>query len=294
MNRQTVGTVQILVAAVCFGLLAIFGKLAHGVGLNTMTLLTYRFTFATILLWAGLAIWGRVVVLTGRHLRVALSLGVLYAAFSGLFFFGLQYVPASIAGITFYIFPIIVYVLSVRFLHETITRRKLVALAMALAGVALVVAHNIGDLDAIGIGLIFLSACGYAIYITGSRAALTTISPDLLASTALIATAACFLLFGSMSGELFVPVGTDQWAIIVGIAIIGTAIPLFLYVNGLERLDASNVAVISTVEPIVTVIFGVALLGETLTLAIVGGGILVIVSVLLVQTEVAARVRTAH
>lgn len=285
---------MVLAASACFGTLAIFGKFAVDVGLNTTTLLTYRFVLGTVLLWSGLALWGRAILLFGRHLRIALSLGVLYAGFSGLFFWGLLYIPAGVAGITFYTFPIIVYILSISLLDEQLTRRKLLALIVALGGILLIVVGNTIEVNAIGIALVFLAACGYAIYITASRAALAAIPADLLAGTALIATAASFLVFGSVSGRLFVPVGTDQWAIILGIAIVGTAIPLLLYVSGLQRIEASHAAVISTAEPLITVILGVVILHETVTISIVLGGMLVIVGVLLIQTDVAAEVRTAH
>lgn len=293
MNHRTGGVVMVLVASACFGTLAIFGKFAADAGLNTTTLLTYRFVIGTALLWAGLALWGRAILLDGRHLGIALALGVLYAAFSGLFFWGLLFVPAGVAGITFYTFPIIVYVLSVRVLGERVTRRKLLALAIAIGGIMLIVAGNTADVNVVGVALVFLAACGYAIYITGSRAALASIPPDLLAGTALVATAVSFLVFGGLSGRLFVPGGTEQWGIILGIAVLGTAIPLLLYVSGLQRVEASHAAIISTSEPVVTVILGVLILGEVLTVPIVLGGALVIVAVLLIQTDVAA-VRTAQ
>ena len=294
MKGKTIGVVMVLVASACFGTLAIFGKFAEDAGLNTTTLLTYRFVLGTALLWAGLAVWGRGIMLTGRHLRVALALGVLYAAFSALFFWGLLFVPAGVAGITFYTFPILVYVLSVRYLDESITRRKLLALGIAIGGILLIVAANTADINVIGVVLVFLAACGYAIYITGSRAALSNIPPDLLAGTALIATAATFVVFGGISGRLFVPQEQTQWAIIAGIALLGTAFPLFLYVSGLGRIEASHAAVVSTTEPVVTVFLGVIILGEVLTAPIVIGGFFIIGAVLLIQTDIAAEVRTAH
>ena len=294
MDQHRLGVVMVVTASACFGTLAIFGKVAEAAGLNMITLLTYRFLFGTALLWGGLAIWGRAVRLLGRHLRVALALGFLYAIFSGFFFWGLLYIPAGIAGITFYTFPIIVYVLSVTFLDEHLTRRNLLALGTALVGIVVIIAGNASGVNVIGVAFIFLAAVGYAIYITGSRAALSQIAPDILAGTALIATAVSFLAVGSLSGQLTVPQGIDQWAIIVGIAVLGTAIPLFLYVSGLQRIQANQAAVISTVEPVTTVALGIILLAEPFTARVALGGVLVIGSVLLVRTDVAAEVRTAH
>lgn len=136
MKRETVGVVMVIVAAAGFGTLAIFGKFAEEAGVNTTTLLTFRFLVGTALLWLVLALWGRARLLSGRNLPAALVLGVVYAGFSLLFFWGLLYVPAGVAGVVFYTYPAVVYLLSVTFLDEGVSVRKL--LALVLAGVLLI------------------------------------------------------------------------------------------------------------------------------------------------------------
>ena len=285
MNRETVGVVMVLFAAAGFGTLAIFGKFAEEAGLNTTTLLTFRFVVAAVLLWLGLVVWGRARLLSGRRLRAALALGVLYATFSALFFWGLLFVPAGVAGIAFYTYPVGVYVLSVTFLDEGLSGRKLVALVFALGGVALVARADPGAVDLFGVALIVLAAAGYAGYITGSRAAVASVSADILTGVALIATALVFVAFGLGSGRLFLPTTVDQWVPILGTAVLGTTLPLFLYVSGLERIEASRAAVTSTVEPVVTVLLGISILDEAFTLSLVSGGALVLGGVLLIQTD---------
>jgi drug/metabolite transporter (DMT)-like permease len=276
---------MVLVASAGFGTLAIFGTVAVEVGLNTTTLLTCRFAIGTALLWIGLGLRGRAHPLSGRQLRIALGLGVLYAVFSGLFFWGLLFVPAGVAGITFYTFPVYVYALSVTLLDERLSTRKLGALALALSGVFLIVSGDGAGVDLAGVGLVLLAAFGNACYITGSRAALASIEAGVLAGTALIGTTVSFAGFGLVSGRLFVPAGVDQWLVVLGIAVIGTALPLFLYVGGLDRIEASRASVISTSEPVVTVALGILLLGEVLTPAVVVGGALVLAGVVAIQTD---------
>lgn len=295
VKSRTVGTLMVLAASVCFGTLAIFGKFAEEAGLNTFTLLTYRFLFGTGAIWLGLAFVGRARVLPREKRRPALGLGLLYAAFTGLFFWGLLFIPAGVAGLAFYTYPVYVYALSVTFLDERLTRQKLLALVVALAGVGLMVGADaagvaLGDggdvnIDGFGVALVLLAATGYAVYITGSRAAVASIKPDILAGTAMVASTISFLALGLLLGRLTVPSGVDQWAIILGIAVVGTSVPIFLYVSGLERIAASHASVLSTAEPLVTVVLGLLLLGETLSVPLVVGGILVIGGVLLVQLD---------
>ena len=282
---------MVLFASAGFGTLAIFGKVAAAAALNTTTLLTYRFGLGTAILWGGLALWGRAHLLAGEKLATALGLGLLYAAFSGLFFWGLRFVPAGAAGITFYTFPVYVYLISAVALEESLSGRKLAALALAVGGVALVVGGNTASLDLAGVGLVLLAALGYAGYITGSRAALASIRADLLAGTAMVATTAAFLGFGLATGRLFVPSGETQWLVIIGIAVVGTAAPIFLYVSGLDRIEASHASILGTAEPVVTVLLGAVLLDERLTPGLLVGGALVLAGITLIQTAVAGDTR---
>jgi drug/metabolite transporter (DMT)-like permease len=294
VHRRTVGGLLVLVASAGFGTLAIFGKAATAVGLNTTTLLTSRFLIGTALLWVGLAVWGRARILRGRKLRVALGLGVVYALFSAAFFWGLQFVTAGVAAIAFYTYPVYVYAVSVTLLDERLTAQKLAALACSLVGVALIVGGDVAGVDLFGVALVSLAALGYAGYITGSRAALAAIDADVLSGTALIATSLSFLVFGLGSGRLAVPTGPDQWLVVGGIAVLGTGAPIFLYVSGLERIEASRASVVSTAEPAVTVLLGVVLLGESVTPAVAGGGALVLAGVVLVQTDAGSGLTTPH
>lgn len=285
MDRKTVGVAMVLAAAAGFGTLAIFGKYAEDAGLNTTTLLVFRFLIGTVLLWLGLAVWGRARLLTGRNLQVALSLGLLYAAFSGFFFWALLYIPAGIAGVVFFTYPAGVYLLSVTFLDEQVSIRKLVALVCAFAGVSLVAGGDPTGIDLFGIALMLVAAAGYASYITGNRAAVGSIDADVLAATALIGTTLSSLAFGVVSGRLFVPTGVEQWWPILGTAVFGTALPLFLYVSGLDRIEASRAAITSTAEPVVTVVLGIILLGEAFTMSLVAGGALVLIGMLTIQVD---------
>lgn len=285
---------MVLVASACFGTLAIFGKFAEAAGLNTTTLLTYRFIIGAGLIWLGLVLWRRARLLPKSARRTALGLGFLYAAFSALFFWGLLFVPAGVAGLAFYTYPVYVYVLSVTLLDESLSGQALVALVLALGGVALILGGNTGGADAFGVVLVLLAGLGYAMYITGSRAALASIDADILAGTAMIATAVSFTGFGIVSGRLAVPTAIDQWLIIVGIAAIGTAIPIFLYVTGLDRIPASRASIVSTSEPVVTVLLGIVLLGEALTAVLAIGGILVLTGVGLIQNDLATQRKAAQ
>ncbi len=286
VDRETLGVGMALVSAACFGTLAIFGKIAADIGLDTTTLLTFRFLIGAVLIWLGLAVGGRARLLGRRNRRIALGLGLLYALFTGLYFWGLLFIPAGLTGLVFYTYPVYVYVLAVWLLDERLSRYKLGALVLALAGVASIVGGDADAADAVGIGLVLLAAVGLAGYIVGSRAALGAVEPDVLAGTALLGTAVAFVLFGVGSGRLALPSGADQWLVVLGIGAVGTALPIFLYISALDRIQASHASVLGTAEPVVTVGLGIAVLGESPTPLLLVGGALVLTGVVLVQADI--------
>lgn len=69
---------------------------------------------------------------------------------------------------------------------------------------------------------------------------------------------------------------------IVGISFISTVIALMAFLKGVKIIGASNAAVLSTLEPIVSIVLGVIILKEKITPIIILGSILILVSVVII------------
>jgi drug/metabolite transporter (DMT)-like permease len=276
---------MVVLAAVGFGTIGIFGKLATAAGLNNATLLTVRFAVATALLAGYLVARDHTPRPNRRQLATMAGLGIPYAVLTGAYFWGLVYIPAGLATITLYTYPVYVYAVSAALLDESLTPLKGVALVLALSGIVLIVGLDTAGVDPVGLALVSIAAIGYAAYTTGSRLAVGEMNADQLATGAIATTGVCMLAYGVAAGRLSVPASVEQWAIIVGLAVIGTVLPILLFVNGLRYVEASRASVVTTTEPVVTVALGVVVLGERLSPGILVGGALVLVGVLLIQRE---------
>ncbi|WP_435318095.1 DMT family transporter [Haloarchaeobius sp. TZWSO28] len=285
MNDETTGALLVIVSAVGFGTLGIFGKLADAAGLTVPTLLASRFVIASLLVWAVLGLRGNARLLTGRGLAVALGLGTLgYALMSGLYFVGLGYLTAGLAGIVLYTYPAFVVCLALLSGRETITPRLVAALFLCLAGVALVLGVDPAGADPLGVSIVLAAAVVYAGYITASGMALDTVRPRTLTAHVLPAAAGAFIAVGSLTGTLSVPSSPSQWSVVVGIALVATIVPIFAFFAGIQRVGASRASVLSTVEPAVTVVLGAMYLSEPVTATTVVGGVLVLAGVVLAQS----------
>jgi drug/metabolite transporter (DMT)-like permease len=95
--------------------------------------------------------------------------------------------------------------------------------------------------------------------------------------------AIAFCLLAALNHELALPRNPSGWAVGFGIAVFPTMVAISLFMAGLPRVGAARAALLSTWEPVVTVLLAVLILGDRLSLVQVLGGVLVIVAVLLVQ-----------
>jgi drug/metabolite transporter (DMT)-like permease len=71
------------------------------------------------------------------------------------------------------------------------------------------------------------------------------------------------------------------WVSVLAIALVSTALAIVAFFAGLKRIDPANASMISTLEPVVTVALAVMVLGETMTLHKILGGMMIIAAVLL-------------
>src|ERR687898_1572143 len=167
---NSLGTLLCLGSGAAFGAMAVFGKLAYGDGATVGTLLAVRFVLAAALLWALLLAGGAAHELRAlRRGDVALGLalgGCGYAAQAGCYFAALKRIDASLLSLLVYTFPAIVAAAAVALGRERLDGRRLCALVLASAGLALVVAGaGAGALDPLGAALGLGAAVVYSTYI---------------------------------------------------------------------------------------------------------------------------------
>jgi len=279
----TTGTILIATAAGGFGTIGVFGELARLANLELTTLLPARFVFASV----GVAIvaylnnWS--IPHSTDQWAICSILGGVYFAMTIAFFLSLEYLPAGLATVLLYIYPAIVALLSVAISTESLEMFKLFALVMSITGVVLIVGIDTGGIDIRGVVLALLAALCYAFYTLGSRIATADVSPKGLSLGILVTTSIWMVGYGFVEGGISMPTEISHWAIIFGLTIISTVIPHLLFYEGILRLEASRVGIISTVEPFVTVALGVLFLNEKMTLSLLCGGALVLGSVIITQ-----------
>ncbi len=282
------GSVACLLSAVGFGVMAVFVKLAYDAGVGLDALLLVRFGVAGLLLVVVAHARGRLRGLGRRAVVAGLLMGAVgYAAQAGLYFAALTRVDASQVALVFSVYPLLVMVMAVLTRRERATRRRAVGLVVALSGVALVLGGtSAGSFDLAGSAFALGSAVVYTGYIlVGDRVA----GADPLAFAALVCSGgfATLVLWSAVHGVPDLGFAPQGWLWLVLIALVSTVAAILLFFAGLARVGPSVAALLSILEPVVTVTSAALVFGESLSTQQVLGGALVLGTVLFVQWPVA-------
>jgi drug/metabolite transporter (DMT)-like permease len=168
-------------------------------------------------------------------------------------------------------------------LREPITEVKRLALGLALVGTALTVGPMSGQL--IGILLAVTGAVIYSIYIIVGTDVMRHVSA-VQSSAVIFAAAALSAGLLMMVNGPHLPATGEGWVAIGSIVVIATLIPVAAFLVGLKRIGPTNAAMLSTLEPVVTVLLAYWWLNETLSpVALIGGGLILMAVLLLTHGE---------
>ncbi len=311
------GLALCLFSAACFGAMAIFGKLAYQAGVSPEALLLVRFGLAAVVLavllllrpglrrttpharpgseprsepsgsGGGVGPGGRPMKARRRVLAIALGLGAIgYAAQASLYFAALQRMDASLLSLILYTYPVLVTVAAVLLGRDRLTPRRGVALATACGGTLLVLLGAGGvRFHPVGALLAFGSSITYTVYILVADSVVDLLPPVVL--TALVMTGAAGTLGARavLTGGVDLTFGWAGWGWLACIALVSTVLAILAFFAGLRRAGPSSAAILSTFEPVVTTALAVLILGESLTVTQLAGGVLVLSSIGILQAR---------
>ncbi|HUP98739.1 MAG TPA: DMT family transporter [Usitatibacter sp.] len=263
----------IVVSAIAFGAMAIFARHAYAAGVDVLGVLLSRFVIAGVVLAAIMLAtrrpWPR-----GRPLAAAIGMGGLgYAGQAACYFSALNHASAGLVALLLYAYPTLVCLMAAAFLREKLAARTVALLAASFAGIALTLGGGHGT--PLGFALSLGAALIYSIYIiVGARELKDT---DALASAAVIClSAAATFVVASAFRTPELPANAGGWVASLLIALVSTVLAILAFFAGLKRVGPANAAIVSTLEPVVTVVLAWALLGETIAPIQVLGGVLVL------------------
>lgn len=278
------GIVFLIVAAFLFGIMPIWVKLAYTTGLTAFDVTFLRSSLAAVIL--GIYTFYRQV---DFHIEkqqlgpmlLASTLG--YTATILALYLSYKYISAGMATSLHYLFPVLVMLLACFLFHEKLHLNKWMALATALAGIYLVANPGGSSFSLRGVTLAISSAVFFAIYV------LSINNPRLKKMDSLAL--AFYTCLAASIISLILVVAQGSWPLTItlkGLYYIGlvsffcTALSLILFIKGVQIVGSTNASILSTLEPVVSLVAGIIILHEPLTWYTSLGCILIITAVILI------------
>ena len=266
------GSLLVITAGILWATMGIFVRQLTAYGLTSIQISCLRLTVAAA---------GYVIILLIRdpkafriHLRdipLFFSLGVCgLAIVTCTNFTAIQMMSMSVASILMYTSPIWVMLMSIVFFREKVTGKKLAALMIAFMGCILVSGSGGGMVTPAGLVLGIISGISYGSYSIIGTVALRKYPPLVVTTYSFLFAAMVMCIISRPSSFIAVyqaaedRVGLLGWSIALGI--VTAVIPHLLYTIGLKTTPASKAAILATIEPMMTTLFGAVIYKEPLTM----------------------------
>jgi drug/metabolite transporter (DMT)-like permease len=284
-GRARVAIAEGCLVTLILGSTLVIAKRALG-NFGPLTLAALRYLIAFLLLLpfmarAGTGPRGWPPAVWRRFALIGISF---YVVGNGGLFLGLKYLPATTASLLLSLVPLLVLVAGVLWLRETPTRVQMIGVAICVAGSALFFAPGLRGGRPLGLLIVAVALLGNAAFGVLGRASLRADAVDPVALTAIpLAVGAAILLPIALTTEGPPRLSWGAVLALLWLAAINTAAAFFLYNYALRTLTALEMSVLLSLTPLVTALGAWLVLGERLRPVQIGGMIVVVAGVMLVQ-----------
>ena len=195
---------------------------------------------------------------------------------------GLQWVPASIAGLVLASEPIWLLLLAALFLGERVSRRCWAGALVALAGVAVLAGPGVlssrdGTRELAGVSLIALGTFLFAAYTLMLRPVSRACGPVPATAASTVAGSLFYAAFaGTVTSGQLSRLPAAAWAELAFLALGSIVVGMLAWNLAVARLPSQRAGLLLYLEPLVSVAGAVALLGERLSAGLAIGGLLIL------------------
>jgi drug/metabolite transporter (DMT)-like permease len=238
-------------------------------GAPPLTSVAVRMAIAALLVAIILRVRRVAIPRDARFVRLGLFLGVFHVVIPySLVYYGEQHIASGLAAVIYAILPLLVAILARMTLGSPLTARKLVGIAVGIAGVGVIFSDSlrIGREQALGTLAVVCSVMASAVgsvatkkWGHGYHAVASLLLPF---STAAIVTSILALAFERASPFSF---DATTWASIAYLAVAGSVAAFALFFWVLQRMDVTLVSYQTFIIPVLAVLLGHVALGERIS-----------------------------
>lgn len=295
MNKKLVGILCAIGAAVCYGTNPLGALNLYAEGMNTPSVLFYRFGLAWVII-AVVMLFKAVgrresLKLSWREFGTLSALGLLFIGSSLTLYLSFHHMPAGVASTILFTYPVMTALIMTLFFHERVRLATVASILLSLAGVLLLYWSDAGGtLSLAGVVLVLVSALTYALYIIVVDKSPLAMSSFKINFYVLFYCAAGMALFALLSGQpLQLPPTPRAWLWVGWLAIVPAIMALVMMVYAAKYLGSTPTAILGALEPTTAVLIGIFVFGEPFGPRLLVGIVLILAAVTIIVLSKSAR-----
>lgn len=261
------GLIYGIVTSVTFGLIPLFTLPLMKEGMSLDSILFYRFLFATIALGIMMKVHKEPFAIKMNDLPLLVLLSTYYMVSAQFLFWGYDYMGAGVATTLHFTYPVFVTLLMLILFREKASWVTCLAIILAVYGVArLSIGGEDHKFSFFGVGIVLLSALGYAAYITTvNKSHLRTMPNRKLAFYVFVFTTLLFAGKVSVTQTLQPIPDVMSGVNLVLLAVLPTVISNITLLLAVHHIGGTMTSVLGALEPVTAVCIGAFVFGEAFT-----------------------------
>lgn len=292
LQQARLGYLYVSLAAILFAISGTLAKYLFNNGVTAFQLIQMRTTLA----FAGLLTWiclkdPALLKISIKNFPFFIGLGV-FGIGSAQFFYLLAISKINVAPaiLLHYTGPVFVALYVVFIQRHKLSFNSVLAILGTLIGCFLVVgAYNLQlfALNRVGIVAGILAAVSFAVYSILSEYGMRKYTPWTVLLYGMLFAALMWNILHPPLEAFLHRYSPFQWGLILFIGVCGTIFPFGLYFEGVKRIKPTHASITATLEPISAGVIAAVFLGEMMGTLQIIGGLIVIVSIILLQLNTA-------
>ena len=277
MNTKKQGIFYTVIATILFGITPAIGKASYSLGNNGIQLALLRHLFVLPLFLFIVLYQKQSLKLTHSQAKDVFKVGFFGNTLTiVLLYSSYAYIGVGSATVLHFLYPLFVVIFNFLFYHQKLNKKQCLCLILAMLGIFCFIEKTSSSM--IGFALAICSGVFFAYYMVGmDHSSIRELSPYVFNFYLVLLNVVAIFVLALVTQSLHA-MPLMGYGLSFVVAVLTSLVGVVLLQKGIYCLGASLTAILSTLEPITSVIVGMLFLSENFTALKLIGCVLVLLS----------------
>ncbi|NMW86092.1 EamA family transporter [Peptoniphilus sp. AGMB00490] len=264
ISKELKGIFQAIFSAILFGLMPLFTKVIYSFGSNFTSTAFYRTSLSLILVFILCILEDKSIRINFKEFIYLIIGSIFFVATSLTLYSSYNYISSGVATTIHFAYPIIIFIINTIISKSRPNKIDVFCILSVSLGLVLIIDLKSGHIDLRGVVLAAISSFTYSFYsIFLERSVLKNLnSIRILFYINLISSFLIFVFVHITGNKIVLSYNLFQWMFIFLYSIVITIGATLLYQKSLRNIGATYTSILSCLEPVTSVVFGILLLSE--------------------------------